>query len=139
MNMSPITELILADYRKRQFITKPQPSDINTGDCTLWAMMAQKMYGGQMFYCHDMDFFYGGHCFLKLNNLFFDSESPYGISDWRELEYFKLHPSVWQNLKAIRCTPRSLIEDGWRGVKAQTKNNLFVHLRRKLEQNQLDF
>ncbi|MDP2696088.1 MAG: hypothetical protein Q8O87_02435 [bacterium] len=48
-------------------------------------MLSMLFFDGDLFTVHD----HGGHAFIKINNNYYDSEAPNGVSDWRHLPFFK--------------------------------------------------
>lgn len=112
MDMSPITKKILDHYK----YFNNDPAEINKGECTLWAFMAQKVYGGVLCFANDQnsEWDLGGHCFLAKNGKYYDSETPQGTPNWRDLNYFSFHPKIWKKEKIISCTKKTIItEHGW--------------------------
>lgn len=81
--MHPATEQLIELHRGIQFLT---PRTINDGSCMLWALLARR-------HCRKAKLLkvtrFGLHSFVKINDRFFDSETPEGIEDWRNLPYFK--------------------------------------------------
>jgi hypothetical protein len=60
----------------------PTPWHINAGWCDQWAWLAQERVGGEVFglpdpYAHDV---------LFLDGLYYDSQHPEGVHDWRHLD-----------------------------------------------------
>jgi hypothetical protein len=105
LNLNYLTTAFLKQYRKRLHTSL----DINYGDCFRWAMLAYKLYGGQLISVTLMvenswegypgqlvsD---GSHAFIKLDDKYYDSESPEGVNDWQELKYFsRLDVSMYDN------------------------------------------
>ena len=65
------------------------PMIINRGNCFNWAMAAyiffkEKGYTVELYTNYNND-----HTFVKIDNLYYDSESPRGVSDLRKLNCYK--------------------------------------------------
>ena len=58
--------------------------DFLGGFCAVWAWEFWKQNGGNL--CNTS--YYGGHAFVKLNDLYYDAGTPGGVSDWRLLSGF---------------------------------------------------
>lgn len=69
------------------------PRLINCGDCYNWAYIAYISYNRVKLFTIDE---YGGHAFIKINNKYFDSESPQGIIDWTQLKILRLMGDIRQ-------------------------------------------
>ena len=67
---------------------KQTVSEINRGDCWLWALLAHKNIDGSKIYSA-LNKHRQGHAFISLDGLFYDSESLDGVADWNELGFFK--------------------------------------------------
>lgn len=64
-----------------------RPGDINWGFCYYWAYVAYKLFGGELV---TVDY-YGGHAFIKVNGLYYDSETPEGVENWSNLLFFQFY------------------------------------------------
>lgn len=70
------------------FITKTfypgwKPAVINCGECYSWAYCALKVFPNSgIELCNTEN---NEHAFIKIGNLFYDSESVRGVKDWRQL------------------------------------------------------
>lgn len=78
MNAKKITQAFLSLCRLKK------PADINDGLCYYWAYVAYKLFGGSLITVDS----WGGHAFIKVNDLYYDSETPDGVEDWSKLPFF---------------------------------------------------
>ena len=69
------------------------PQAINHGRCIEFAQQLQSKLGGELQW--DNPYPWPGiphplptHCFLKLNNKYYDAECPNGVERWEQLPYF---------------------------------------------------
>jgi len=86
--MNPITTAIqklTASYLKEylKWNSKPEPSDINGGDCAKFAYRIYKTVQGLQLMTTG---FCGGHAWIFDGKKHYDSEHPKGVSDWRKLD-----------------------------------------------------
>lgn len=92
-----ITQLVL---HLRDLFTKYMKvnsyADINSGLCDTFAMLLQDMMqGGEVYWDIDLDpDFDQGHCFYFYRDLYYDSECPEGVPDWKQLPYFLRNTNV---------------------------------------------
>jgi len=81
--MHPATKELIDLYWGIQFLNA---RTINDGNCLLWAVLARR-------HCRRAKLLkvthFGLHAFVKIGDRFFDSETPSGVRDWRDLPYFK--------------------------------------------------
>ncbi len=73
LNLSYINQVFFDHYRLKT------PAAINKGWCFRWAYIAHCLYGGKL--CSIFDY----HAFIKIDDLYYDSETLDGVSDWTEL------------------------------------------------------
>ncbi|MEK6832700.1 MAG: hypothetical protein AABY32_01520 [Nanoarchaeota archaeon] len=101
-----ITNKILKEY------DLPDIKSINEGDCYRWAWGFYKKYGGTL--CTVSFYNYGfGHAFIKINNKYYDAESPNGVKDWRNLKLWPNAPiseRQYNNLKNKRVMRMTVAE-----------------------------
>lgn len=71
-NAQFITETYFPEYQDN-------PELINQGQCFQWAYLAHQTFAGTELW----DLHY--HAFIKYKGRFYDSETPNGVKDWREL------------------------------------------------------
>lgn len=76
LHFDHLTKIVVREY------ALDDAEHINWGWCYHWAYFAYCLYGGQLWSSKD-------HAFIKINDLFYDSESPDGILDWRRLNCMK--------------------------------------------------
>ena len=78
----------------REHFADIDPEQINSGLCCDWAWTVKKQYAeAQLFEWVTGDVKYAwGHAFVKIDNLYYDSESPTGVRDWRELGFIRRLP-----------------------------------------------
>lgn len=88
MYLSLITQAMMIDP---YFSYIKKPSDVNNGDCYYWAFVASQLYGGVL--C-SVRCRFGSHAFVKIDNKYYDSESPNGVNDWRDLIFFENSRSI---------------------------------------------
>ncbi|KKN19841.1 hypothetical protein LCGC14_0941670 [marine sediment metagenome] len=74
MNASVITEAFLIE------LGLSTPGCINWGYCYYWAYVAHKLFGGGLFTDDEH-----GHAFVKIDGLYYDSETPDGVESWQKL------------------------------------------------------
>lgn len=88
------------------------PEEANCGECENFAMDFQAdipgsdLYGAEEFEGPDTE--WAGHIWLYDGNLHYDSESPEGVADWKELKFYRRMATrkAWDNLcKEISETP----------------------------------
>ena len=58
-------------------------SQINNGDCCLWAILAKKVFPKAIIYCTS------NHVFIKLDGRYYDAERLRGLKHWYSLPFFK--------------------------------------------------
>ena len=69
------------------------PVDINTGMCCHWAWFAKKEYPkAKLFDWVDKESKTWGHAFVKIDDYYYDSEAPIGVTDWHKLGFIKRLP-----------------------------------------------
>lgn len=86
MNLGAITQAMMED----PWFDVQEPLEINEGDCFRWAYVAYLIYGGTLVSFENK---WLAHAFIKIDGKYYDSESPDGVNDWRELMFFKEHPT----------------------------------------------
>jgi len=66
-------------------------ADVNDGYCSIVASEVYERLGepDDVRLCVDVN---KEHYWLECNGLFYDAERPDGVSEWRELPYWKRHP-----------------------------------------------
>lgn len=69
----------------------PNPSHINNGFCYKYAYELQKKLSSLDINCEVMEIEHLEipHAFIKINNLFYDSETPFGVDKYQNLPLFK--------------------------------------------------
>jgi hypothetical protein len=82
------------DHITREHFADIDPVYINSGMCCDWAWTVKKQYTeAQLFEWVAGDKTHAwGHAFVKLADLYYDSESPTGVRDWRELGFIRRLP-----------------------------------------------
>ena len=65
---------------------KPNVSHINNGWCVEFTERLLKHIDGEYMWREEFDI---PHAFVLYNGCYYDSESPYGVSDWRNLPIWK--------------------------------------------------
>lgn len=81
MDLSNITEVF-----KKKFPTLIKDEmDINWGFCYWWAYVAYCLFGGDLISYDDES----GHAFVCIEGIYYDSESPKGVSHWSALKFFQ--------------------------------------------------
>lgn len=92
--MRDITEKILNRMQKVGWyfgnnrmpkFTRPTAWHINCGWCEEWAFLAQEYYGGEVFGLPEPY----AHVVLFLENKFYDSQHPDGVSNWEDMDLVK--------------------------------------------------
>lgn len=136
MDLKKLTHKYLSKYKRRLSTAY----EINNGDCHRWSVLANKLYGGNLVtvdvyisWDEDMSFTRDcSHSFLKLNNKYYDSESPDGVDNWKNLRFFesyeaetyhehmyevtlhktlKSHDKVWKPTKQMKKADSSLLKE----------------------------
>ncbi|MHC4213920.1 MAG: hypothetical protein ACYSWP_11160 [Planctomycetota bacterium] len=63
-----------------------EPADINRGWCYYWAYIVYKFFGGILITVKEHG---GGHAFVEIDGLYYDSETPNGVDCWSSLPFFR--------------------------------------------------
>jgi hypothetical protein len=66
---------------------KPNSSHINNGYCAAFAEDIIKLYPSAEYYWEEYNDI--PHAFIKYNNKYYDSESPDGVDNWKDLPIYK--------------------------------------------------
>jgi hypothetical protein len=109
MDLKILTREYLRAYRRRL----GSSWEINYGDCYRWALLAQRLNGGQLIsvtvMCEDTfsekpDQYIedGTHAFVLIDGKYYDSESPEGVTDWHQLNYFHRHKKSIDNMYGFK-------------------------------------
>ncbi|MGH2481370.1 MAG: hypothetical protein ACRDHW_17085, partial [Ktedonobacteraceae bacterium] len=78
--MPRLDQTIDVPFVNRTFFPNDKdPSAINKGRCFLWAYIAFRLYKGVELWS------FGSHAFVKQGDRFYDSVSPKGERDWKNL------------------------------------------------------
>lgn len=86
-----LMNLINDKYNEDYDISSFTPKVINNGWCDEWARLVMSKFGGEFWYTdHISDGSNtNGHSFVKIGHKYYDAESPFGVKDIFDLEYFK--------------------------------------------------
>lgn len=108
VNVVAVNELILARMARCGWYRlggcdrthgRPEPHDINDGECEQWAIKARELFGGEEVWldtfktCADW-----AHCVLKLDGRYYDSIHPDGARTLRE--FIQQAKEYWAALDA---------------------------------------
>jgi len=91
--------IIVAVAELYQDLYDQSPYYINCGNCEEFAHDVQDVFGrGEPFWqdemsdCTELEAVYWSHKFLQVDGRFYDSQSPEGVDNWRELPLFATQP-----------------------------------------------
>jgi hypothetical protein len=81
----------LYDILPKENTTVPNYSHINNGYCYGFAanLMEELLRYGITVYCCEEDYKGIPHGFIRVNDLYFDSECPNGVKNWKELPIYR--------------------------------------------------
>lgn len=109
----------------KKFFPNRSAKSINYGSCFNWALMAYLLENGrngnsgQLVTFDEYDHRNGDpiprgwHAGVKFGNLYYDSESPLGVREWRNLKSFRRDYDI--DLKAF-LQPLTEFRDYWKGI-----------------------
>jgi|SRR3989304_2471428 len=90
---------------------------INRGYCYYWVYIAKILYPqGELFTLYT----YGGHAFIKIGDLFYDSDSPKGVRSWKRLKVLKNTPPLDETM-LHRQTLKEFAK--WWGIRTRSINS----------------
>jgi hypothetical protein len=83
-NIAQVIATLVTEYRERHGVTA---EEINEGQCEDFAKDLKRQVGGEiqdneMLNRAELDWY---HAFLFLDGRYYDSETPNGVEDWRQL------------------------------------------------------
>ncbi len=89
--LSRTNRLNLSWIFKQHFAFHRHPKYVNEGDCYIWAYIAFLENPGALLFST------WHHAFIKIGNLYYDSESPQGVRHWKELAFYRKYPRTTRN------------------------------------------
>lgn len=99
------------------------PSDINEGECFIWAYLAHLIF-------KDVEIWYmNAHAFVRYRGKFYDSERPNGVAEWKYLPATKHgHTEARRRkvdtFKRYWATQPGRFETTWKEIESKAKELL---------------
>lgn len=95
-NLSEFNKLFLEILNQKSKTPTKYMTIYSHGLCFYYAYVVTQVFENVTAYSYINRKFMNGHCFLKINNKYYDSENPEGVSDYKDLQKF---------LKRVRTIP----------------------------------
>lgn len=106
---------------------------INRGDCYRWAYVVKRMFSKAIL-CSDL--YEGTHAFIRIEGLYYDSQSPLGVRHWRNLAFYRSDSAA--SIKRLNVTETGVTEFQrlWGNIRSFARNKKKLgRLKRKISRD----